>query len=198
MYKSKTPEYRHAEYLKVKDSQEYREMKRAWYLKNREEILRVKKEKNDARLALNPRILKTEAEKKAKRDVWNLANHDKRNSDARKWRNGHLSKQQEYAREYYAQKLSQQSQYTRLLRDSAHRYITVQISFEDFIKLVNLPCKYCGETEKRRGLDRVNNEKGYSKENLASCCKICNYMKRNYTKTDFLNHVKKIYKHNFR
>ena len=183
-------------YTRVKDTQEHKDKKRVWYLANREEILRVKKQKNDARLVLHPRILKTEEEKKAKRVVWNLANKEKRNADAKKWRNSNLEKQQKYAREYYSKRLSTKVQYTRLINDSRHRNLEVAITFEEFSKFVESPCKYCGEMEKRRGLDRVDNNKGYININLVACCKVCNYMKRNYTLEEFLNHAKKIHEHN--
>ena len=34
-------------------------------------------------------------------------------------------------------------------------------------------------------------------DNMEAMCGICNQMKRDHLKNDFLNHIEKIYKHNF-
>lgn len=67
---------------------------------------------------------------------------------------------------------------------------------QQFEKIVSKPCQYCGEKIERRGIDRINNNKGYTIENSAPCCKMCNYMKKNYHLEEFLLHIEKIYKHN--
>lgn len=76
-----------------------------------------------------------------------------------------------------------------------------ELSCEEFITLVNAPCIYCGkkaESNKRKGkyayngVDRINNKKGYTVNNTASCCTMCNYMKASYTALEFLNHVRMI------
>ena len=43
------------------------------------------------------------------------------------------------------------------------------------------------------GVDRVDNERGYSLENCVPCCKFCNRMKRDLGKKEFLEHIKNIY-----
>lgn len=64
-------------------------------------------------------------------------------------------------------------------------------------------CHYCGCEPHRikrvwsssfifNGIDRVDNDKGYTSKNVVSCCTRCNYMKSDLTKEEFLNHVKKI------
>ena len=72
-----------------------------------------------------------------------------------------------------------------------------------------MPCMYCGDSLETKynqdgfngnfvytGIDRVNNDEGYTKDNAIPCCSTCNYMKKNLSVTDFLNHVKKIFYHN--
>lgn len=66
------------------------------------------------------------------------------------------------------------------------------LNLEQFEKITKSPCKYCDETEKRRGIDRLDNSKGYTEENSVPCCKICNYMKKNYSVEDFIAHIKKV------
>ncbi len=70
------------------------------------------------------------------------------------------------------------------------------LSLEEFKEIVNQPCIYCGDREVRIGIDRVNNNYGYTKKNSAPCCPTCNYMKKTLTKKHFLSHINKIYNHN--
>lgn len=180
-------------YDKVRNTQEHKDKKRAWYLAHREDILRERKRLN----ALKPkRILKTKEEISENKKSWNLANREKRNADARKWRERNLTKQQKYAREYYKTRLTLASQYSRLLAAKKERNKDVLLSFDEFVSIVKKVCAYCGEEKERRGVDRIDNSLGYTKENSNSCCKICNYMKKTMTVKDFLIHVKKIHLHN--
>lgn len=39
-------------------------------------------------------------------------------------------------------------------------------------------CAYCGETELRMTLDRIDNAKGHTRENVVAACIRCNYMRR--------------------
>ena len=179
-------------YQKVKDAPEVKAQKRNWYLTHREEILRKQKEENALK---PPRVLKTKEEIQAKRKVWVDANRAKLNVLSAKYRNENLKKYQQYARGYYRESLSFKVQYSRMRRDTKVRNITLEITLEDFTEIVSKPCEYCGEEKERRGIDRKDNTLGYTKENSASACKICNYMKKTMTVQDFLYHVKKIAEH---
>jgi hypothetical protein len=44
------------------------------------------------------------------------------------------------------------------------------------------------------GIDRINNEVGYSIKNSVPCCGVCNYMKRKFSKEEFINQAIKISK----
>jgi len=82
----------------------------------------------------------------------------------------------------------------RTTKGNAHdRKIKFNLSLEEFKNIVSKPCYYCGENEKRIGVDRIDNSIGYIKENSAPCCAICNYMKRIMTEKEFLSHIEKIY-----
>ena len=54
-------------------------------------------------------------------------------------------------------------------------------------------CFYCGSKMLQVRLDRIDNDIGYTKDNVRSCCKKCNYFKFTLTKEEFLLHVKKIF-----
>lgn len=43
------------------------------------------------------------------------------------------------------------------------------------------------------GLDRVNNNLGYELNNIVACCGLCNWMKKDLSKKDFIFHIKTIY-----
>lgn len=58
------------------------------------------------------------------------------------------------------------------LRDKK-RGLTSDINFEWMYKFCKQPCFYCGDTE-RIGLDRIDNTKGHTKDNVVPCCYACN------------------------
>lgn len=71
-------------------------------------------------------------------------------------------------------------------------------------------CFYCGSPPSskrhcigygifiRNGIDRVDNEKGYTTDNCVPCCWTCNRMKRDLTSDIFLKHIRLIYNYLFR
>ncbi len=67
------------------------------------------------------------------------------------------------------------------------------LSKEDFVKLFNGNCHYCNK-ENCRGIDRKHNNVGYNLENSLSCCKVCNYMKKDTSYKDFIENIKAIYR----
>lgn len=80
------------------------------------------------------------------------------------------------------------------------------LDFDQFKKLLLGTCNYCGappsSVVKARGkyqndflyngVDRVDNEEGYTVSNSVSCCGTCNMMKRAMPVQDFLAHTKRI------
>ena len=94
------------------------------------------------------------------------------------------------------------------------------IDFKTFEEMSISACKYCGlahskEIEDRKdeskskkrlsneilsinGIDRLDNNKGYSKENCVPCCKYCNFAKHTMSEDDFYKWVKRVYEFNFK
>lgn len=69
------------------------------------------------------------------------------------------------------------------------------IDRETFYILRKNDCYICGKKSNNlniNGVDRVNNEKGYTEDNVMSCCGTCNHMKKNYRIDEFLYKCKKI------
>ena len=73
------------------------------------------------------------------------------------------------------------------------------IDKEYFITETNKPCYLCGKKSDdlhKNGLDRFDNDKGYTQENVKSCCGNCNYLKRTYVYKDFIDKCLLIYENN--
>lgn len=57
------------------------------------------------------------------------------------------------------------------------RNLEVTITKRDFQNITSTPCLFCNSMSPGRdhvGVDRYDNTKGYTRENSAPCCKICN------------------------
>jgi hypothetical protein len=70
------------------------------------------------------------------------------------------------------------------------------ITEDDFHNITSKSCYLCGKQNSElhsNGLDRVDSSKGYTLDNLQSCCGECNYMKKNYNVDEFMNKLTLIY-----
>ncbi len=88
--------------------------------------------------------------------------------------------------------------------------------FNLFLTISQKPCHYCGSLPQRKtnynrkessvyqkqngdfvynGLDRIDNSKDHTSDNIVPCCWPCNWMKRTLSSDAFLTHIEKIYKH---
>jgi hypothetical protein len=74
------------------------------------------------------------------------------------------------------------------------RNIAFQLDEEVFNRIVVLPCLYCG-LQPANGIDRRDNNLGYTQTNSSPCCSPCNYMKKNMEEKEFVNHACKIFEH---
>lgn len=95
-------------------------------------------------------------------------------------------------------------------RSAAARNLKFSITFKDAVLLFKQPCYYCNVSPFRiwkskvkdgqanevyNGIDRIDNTKGYIKNNVVPSCTYCNYAKRDRTVKDFLNWVDQIHKY---
>lgn len=80
-----------------------------------------------------------------------------------------------------------------------------ELSLKDFTELLKGDCFYCGSEPKSvfmksyynviyNGIDRRDNNLGYTLDNSVSCCKMCNISKNNHTENEFKEWIKKAYK----
>lgn len=73
-----------------------------------------------------------------------------------------------------------EARYKRAVRNSKKRGKTWDISQQDYIDLISQPCFYDGASlckEFGTGLDRIDNSKGYSLDNVVPCCGDCNIIR---------------------
>lgn len=103
--------------------------------------------------------------------------------------------------------------YGKFLWGANNRGLEVNISKEDYCRLICNECFYCdkigsnnvlkgqlGPTFKGvrfNGIDRLDNNKGYLKGNCVTCCCNCNAMKMDKSKEEFLDYILKIYNKHF-
>lgn len=91
------------------------------------------------------------------------------------------------------------------------------LSREEFKCITSQHCQYCGTEPTQiakashnngrtlegvdwsaytyNGIDRVDNNLGYTIDNCVPCCGSCNLMKRSFSAIQFIKHISNIYKH---
>lgn len=96
--------------------------------------------------------------------------------------------------------------YGKYYRSSWDRHLSFSLNINEFILLVSSACHYCkmkdsncltlksGKKFYYNGIDRLDNDVGYQKENCVSCCKQCNFSKRNLSIKDFFEWIKRVAK----
>ena len=82
-------------------------------------------------------------------------------------------------------------------RNAYDRNIEWKLTKKDVEKLVTGNCFYCTFKDEIKfiGMDRVNNNLGYTINNTVSCCKFCNRGKNDSNIEDFKNWIKRAYKY---
>jgi hypothetical protein len=92
------------------------------------------------------------------------------------------------------------------------RNINFSLTKEEYVEIVKKDCHYCGDPAPIKqpnrgkekyvgvpvpynGIDRIDSNKGYEKENCVPCCTKCNYMKSDMNVSLFTEHILKIANH---
>lgn len=92
-------------------------------------------------------------------------------------------------------------------KDNAKRKnIEFNLTDDEMTNLFQLNCFYCGSEPKNiytrknlfgfyiyNGIDRKNNNLGYTLDNVVPCCTQCNYIKHTFNYDDFVVWIKKVY-----
>jgi hypothetical protein len=79
------------------------------------------------------------------------------------------------------QKRTPAGRFTQLKYTAKARNMEMNLTLADLTQILLLPCHYCGGklNETGYGLDRKDNAKGYTIENVVPCCDFCNKLKSN-------------------
>lgn len=75
-----------------------------------------------------------------------------------------------------------ETRFSLLKRTGLKKGVEVSLTYEEFLVIHKSPCIYCSgvfdQTYSGYHLDRVDNNKGYTKDNVVSCCSFCNSIKQ--------------------
>lgn len=94
-------------------------------------------------------------------------------------------------------------------KNARKRGLSWELADSDFDRLTSQPCFYCGlapsttKTHRHRkpwtynGIDRKNNDLGYTPENTVSCCPTCNYAKSAMPYDEFMAWIARLAAHHF-
>lgn len=98
--------------------------------------------------------------------------------------------------------------FRRMRSDAERRGHNWKLSRAEVRQLTSARCSYCGAEPVRHtnqaryngeypanGIDRVDNERGYTIYNVVSCCARCNRAKATKSKKEFLDWIGRVYKH---
>lgn len=84
--------------------------------------------------------------------------------------------------------------FTTIKRSAEVRDLEFNLEKAEVYNLIIQNCSYCDysplEIQNFNGLDRINNELGYIKENVTACCKFCNSAKGTLTIDEFFDWIK--------
>ena len=102
---------------------------------------------------------------------------------------------------------SKKQVYNRYISQSKERNFSFELSFDQFIYLTQRDCHYCGSKPgnlcnkkygnfRYNGIDRIDSSKGYTLDNVVSCCYTCNKAKGKLSYTEFMEWIDKLAKKN--
>lgn len=130
---------------------------------------------------------RTDKEKrKIQKHNWWIKNREKNLILRRKWRENNKD---------YFKKYHEKHQFETYVKSSKDRKLLFDLTRQQFNEIVCKSCFYCGEFSKGKnycGIDRIDSSKGYTIDNVVSCCTQCNYTKLDYTQQEYLEHCKKV------
>jgi len=87
--------------------------------------------------------------------------------------------------------LSTSCTFSEYERRAFSKDMTFELTMDDFNKIVDQSiCYYCHNPSE--GVDRKNNDLGYSPDNCVNCCKECNQMKAQTNAIDFIENCQRV------
>lgn len=173
-----------------------------WVKEHRQKVRKYKKiyaRKNKAKIKKYKQKNKAKLQRQAK--IWwkkqykNPKVREHKREVTRKWAKEHPIKRKRNRKKSLR---TLRGRYSELKYNSKKRGIFFNLTLNQFSKLIEKPCHYCGvlpwEGVRGSWLDRVINNKkcGYRITNVVPCCGTCNHMKMDLTLREFRKHIKRI------
>lgn len=84
------------------------------------------------------------------------------------------------------------NKFNHFRNNAINRGINFDLTKDQVYELCNKDCVYCGK-KRCLGIDRVDNSKGYTIDNVVPCCGCCNKMKMDLEINFFIDQITKIY-----
>ncbi len=102
---------------------------------------------------------------------WRLNNPEKTKAIFKKY-------YQTHAQEEAARRQTPRNRYSHAKGRAKYRGLSFRLSLRKYTELIQKPCYYCNDYFPRvttsTGLDRIDNNRGYTKDNVLPCCASCN------------------------
>lgn len=121
--------------------------------------------------------------------------HRTHREERKNWELKHSKERREQARIYHQSPIGKYNAYRNKAKS---RGIDWTLTMEEFSGFWQNPCSYCGDKIDTIGLDRVNNQAGYSAGNIVSCCIKCNIAKNDMGLSEFQEWLGRIAQHYLR
>jgi hypothetical protein len=96
-------------------------------------------------------------------------------------------------------------------QNAKKRNLSFNLTKDKFRELTQMNCVYCGQSPSNKeranaslknaiphpdfiynGIDRIDPTKGYEESNVVACCRVCNWMKSDLSKEEFIAHIKTV------
>lgn len=96
---------------------------------------------------------------------------------------------------HHAHKKDPKKRFSKYKYGAKLRDLNFSLTKEEFMTFWQVPCFYCGDSIETIGLDRMDSSKGYTLDNVVSCCFPCNEFKRRRDYSQFVTICIKIGNH---
>jgi hypothetical protein len=119
---------------------------------------------------------------------WHHKNKKKRNKAVAEYREEHKLKVRAQYRKYSKTPLGR---FTKLKSGAKQRGLKFDLTIDQYKNLIDNNCIYCiGPLPKSgAGLDRIDNNKGYTIDNVVPCCRNCNVLRSNLLTKEEMHRV---------
>lgn len=100
--------------------------------------------------------------------------------------------------DYYPESFDQNNSmsYSGYKSRAKAKNVSFELTKEMFNEIIDCDCYLCGKPNSdtnKNGIDRYDNEQGYTEDNSATCCSDCNLMKNKFSMEQFVNKCLDIY-----